>query len=290
MVGWLGGMEEMSRKLTAYFGRCPYPVALAYLFGSTMRGQGTPLSDIDLAIYLDEPDRMQRARIYPSLLSALRQIIGDGEVDLVYLNDASPLLAYQIITGQLIYKADERQRIIIETGALRDYFDERALEQVRHRLLQARILAGRMGERSREMVEERVVNERLAYIDAMLARLKSRRSLSLAEFQAGEDRRNATLYELQTCIEAMTDIGNHLIAAAGLRKPKDRGEIMLILAEAGIIGEPLAQRLVKAIGLRNVLVHGYLDLVVDMVYQTIQENLGDIEAFCCDVVRYMASE
>jgi len=282
--------EEISRKLTAYFDRCPYPVTLAYLFGSTVRGQGTPLSDMDLGIYLDEPDRVQRARIYPSLLFALKQAVGDGEVDLVYLNDASPLLAYQIITGQLIYRADERQRIAVEARALRDYFDERALEQTRHRLLQTRILASRMGERSREMIEERVVNERLAYIDMMLARLKSRRSLSLAEFQADEDRRDATLYELQTCIEAMTDIGNHLIAAVGLRKPKDRGEIMLILAEADIIGEPLARRLVEAVAMRNVLVHGYLDLVVDMVYQTIQENLGDIEAFCRDIVRYMASE
>lgn len=124
----------------------------------------------------------------------------------------------------------------------------------------------------------------------MLARLKSRRSLSLAELQADEDRRNATLYELQTCIEAMTDIGNHLIAAVGLRKPGDRDEIMLILAEAGIISEPLARRLVKTVGLRNILVHGYLDLVVDIVYQTIQEDLGDIEAFCRDIIRYMASE
>ncbi len=281
---------EISRKLTAYFGRCPYPVTLAYLFGSTVQDQDTPLSDIDLGIYLDEPDRAQRARIYPSLLLALRQVVGDGEVDLVYLNDASPLLAYQIITGQLVYRTDERQRVTVETRALRYYFDERALEQVRHRLLQARILAGRMGERSIEMIEERVVNERLAYIDTMLTRLKSRRSLSLVEFQADEDRRDATLYELQTCIEAMTDIGNHLIAAVGLRKPKDRGEIMLILAEAGIIDELLARRLVEAVAMRNVLVHGYLDLVMDIVYQTVQENLGDIEAFCRDIVRYMASE
>jgi hypothetical protein len=283
-------MEEINRKLIAYFGRCPYPVTLAYLFGSTVRAQDTPLSDIDLGIYLDEPDRAQRARIYPSLLLALRRVVGDGEIDLVYLNDASPLLAYQIITGQLVYRTDERQRVTVETRALRDYFDERALEQVRHRLLQARILAGRMGERSIEMIEERVVNERLAYIDTMLTRLKSRRSLSLVEFQADEDRRDATLYELQTCIEAMTDIGNHLIAAVGLRKPKDRGEIMLILAEEGIIDEPLARRLVEAVAMRNVLVHGYLDLVMDMVYQTVQENLGDIEAFCRDIVRYMASE
>ncbi|MFQ6100668.1 MAG: HepT-like ribonuclease domain-containing protein [Anaerolineae bacterium] len=281
--------RRFGQTLEEYIRRCPYPVTLVYLFGSAVREQRTPLSDVDVAVYLDEPDRARRVKVYASLLLDLRQVLGDGSVDLVYLNDASPVLAYQIITGRLLYCADERQRVTVETRALRDYFDERPLEQTRHRLLRARIMAGRMGERSGEMIDERTVNERLAYIDVTLAHLKSRRALSLAELRADEDKRGATLYELQTCIEAITDIGNHFIAALGLRKPKNRGEIPLILAEAGIITEPLARRLVQAVGLRNVLVHGYLDLALTAVYQTIQENLDDVEVFSRKIVQYMSA-
>lgn len=283
------GGARFGQTLEEYFRHCPYPVTLAYLFGSAARGQCTPLSDVDIAVYLEEPDCARRARIYTSLLLDLKQVLGDGNVDLVYLNDASPVLAYQIIAGRLLYCADERRRVAVETKTLRDYFDERSLEQARHRLLRARIMAGKMGERSREMIDERAVNDRLTYIDAVLARLKSRRPLSLDELRADEDKRDATLYELQTCIEAITDIGNHLIAALGLRKPKERGEIPLILAEAGIIAAPLARRLTRAVGLRNVLVHGYLDVALTVVYQTIQEDLGDIEAFGCAIAQYMSS-
>lgn len=283
------GSERLGQTLREYLHHCPYPVTLAYLFGSAVREQRTPLSDVDIAVYLDEPDHARRAKVYTSLLLDLKQALGDDSVDLVYLNDTSPALAYQIITGRLLYCADERQRVTVETRTLRDYFDERPLEQTRHRLLRARITAGKMGERSKEMIDERTVNDRLAYIDVVLAQLKSRRALSLAELRADEDKRDATLYELQTCIEAITDIGNHFVAALGLRTPKNRGEIPLILAEAGIIAEPLARRLTQAIGLRNVLVHGYLDLALTVVYQTIQDDLGDVEAFSREIVQYMSS-
>ncbi|HID07368.1 MAG TPA: nucleotidyltransferase domain-containing protein [Armatimonadetes bacterium] len=67
---------ERSRfgRTLEYIRRCPYPVTLAYLFGSAAREQRTPLSDVDIAAYLDEPDRAQRAKIYPALLFDLRQV------------------------------------------------------------------------------------------------------------------------------------------------------------------------------------------------------------------------
>ena len=282
--------ECIVSRLMAYFATCPYPVRLAYLFGSEAQRQTTPLSDVDVAVYLEEPDPAQRSRHYLPLLFDLRRAVGNGEVDLVFLNDASPLFAYQIITGQLLYSTDEEHRVAFETGVLREYFDERAWERTRHCLLRARILGGRMGERSREMINERTINDRLTYIDTMLARLKSRRSLSLEEFHTDVDRRDATLYQLQTCVEAMTDIANHLVAALGLRKPRDRGDLFLILGEEDILDETLARRLAAAVGLRNVLVHGYLDLVLDTVYRTIQGDLGDIESFCRQIVAYLGQE
>ena len=101
------------------------------------------------------------------------------------------------------------------------------------------------------------------------------------------DRRDATLYQLQTCVEAMSDIANHLVAALGFRKPRDRRDLFLILGEEDILDEPLARRLAAAVGLQNVLVHGYLELVLDTVYRTIQEDLGDIESFCRQVIAYL---
>jgi uncharacterized protein YutE (UPF0331/DUF86 family) len=88
----------------------------------------------------------------------------------------------------------------------------------------------------------------------------------------------------------MTDIANHLVAALGLRKPRDQGDLFLILGEEGILDRALSRRLGTAVGLRNVLVHGYLELAIDIVYSTIQEDLGDIEDFCRQIVTCLGQE
>jgi len=279
--------SELETRLTEYFQRCPYPVTLAYLFGSAARGEITPLSDIDVAVYLDEPDRARRVDVYLPFLVDLQEAVGDGTVDLIYLNDAPSDLAYGIVTGRLLFCADEGRRVEVEATVLSTYLDERPLHEARYRLVRRRILAGRMRERELDVIDRRVINERLEYIRTTLVRLGRHQGLPLDEFQADEDGYRAALYDLQTCLEAMTDIGNHIIAAMALRKPRDRREIMTILAEAGIIPGPLGERLGAAQAMRNIIVHGYLDIVLDEVYKVIQEDLGDIEEFCRNIVSYI---
>jgi len=196
-------------------------------------------------------------------------------------------LAYGIITGQLLHCADEGRRVEIEAGILSRYLDEQMLHEARHRLIRRRILAGRMGERGLDMIDRRVIGERLEYIRVTLARLSRQRGLPLKEFRADEDGYRASLYDLQTCLEAMADIGNHIIAGMALRKPRDRRDIMMVLAEAGVIPKPLGERLGEAQAMRNLIVHGYLDIILDKVYKVIQEDLGDIEEFCRSVVSYV---
>ncbi len=42
--------------------------------------------------------------------------------------------------------------------------------------------------------------------------------------------------------------------------------------------------------MRNILVHGYLEVVMDQVYRALQGDLGDPAAFCQAVLDYIASE
>lgn len=73
------------------------------------------------------------------------------------------------------------------------------------------------------------------------------------------------------------DIGNHLIADRGYRKPTTYGEIPKILAEEGVIGQDLADRMTGMAAFRNILVHDYLELDLAKIYRLIQERLGDLD-------------
>jgi predicted nucleotidyltransferase len=63
-------------------------------FGSTVSGKTHARSDIDIAVLLDRPDLSLRDRA--ELLHDLQSLFTDGDVDLVILNRADPLLLKQV--------------------------------------------------------------------------------------------------------------------------------------------------------------------------------------------------
>lgn len=102
-----------------------YPeVALGYLFGSRASGNTGPLSDYDIAVYLDESDSQKRGQIRLKLITELSKALGSDNVDLVVLNNIDqPALKYNIITtGQLLVEREPFQ-LLVEPPIYNEYFD-----------------------------------------------------------------------------------------------------------------------------------------------------------------------
>jgi predicted nucleotidyltransferase len=102
-------------------------VGLAYLFGSIARNDIGPLSDIDLAVYLDESLSKSAVdkhldRLYIKVSRALQ----NDNIDLVLLNTVEqPELAYAIIAeGQLLFDR-EPYKVVVEPKIMNQYFDFR---------------------------------------------------------------------------------------------------------------------------------------------------------------------
>ncbi len=281
-------LADVASTLEAYFKGCREPVVLAYLFGSQAMGRPTPLSDVDVAVLLDEPDPARRRASYLTILGDLARRLEPRQVDLLLLGQEGEPLAYRAVAeGRLLHSADEGRRVHTEEAALRELLDRQDLDAIRSRYVGRRVREGRMGQGGADMIDRRVVEERLDFIERMLGQLKTYRPLSLEEFTRDAKTCHAALYELQTVLEAVADIGNHLVAALGLRRPGERGEIPEILGQAEIIPEEIAGRLRRALAMRNMIVHGYLRLVTGMVHSAIREDLGDIESFCGHVLNYL---
>ena len=99
-------------------------VVVAYLFGSVARGQARPDSDLDVAVLLD-PEPIGVARIERQLdLMALLEPHTDREGQITLLNQAPPLLAYQVIKdGVRLCERDASARITFEVNTMKRYFD-----------------------------------------------------------------------------------------------------------------------------------------------------------------------
>jgi len=99
-------------------------VKLAYLFGSVAEGKEGKLSDVDIAVFLDESlSKEDMFNQELKLISELTGILKTDRIDLIVMNDAPLLLKYNIIKHGKILKDDKETKMRVETGILSDYLD-----------------------------------------------------------------------------------------------------------------------------------------------------------------------
>ncbi len=118
-------MIPYEKELTEYF-RSKDSIILSYLFGSTVRGDAGRLSDVDIGVMLDEKlSKKDRFDLELKLISEIAILIKKNKIDLIHLNEAPLLLAYNIIKSGIILKSDETERVKFETKILSMYMDEK---------------------------------------------------------------------------------------------------------------------------------------------------------------------
>jgi len=92
---------------------------------------------------------------------------------------------------------------------------------------------------------------------------------------------------LQLTIENMLTIGEIIIALEGFRKPEEKREIFQILAEEKIISRGLEKDLRGIAGFRNILVHNYVDLDLNLVYKNLVEGIPVFEKFAKQIAKFI---
>jgi hypothetical protein len=114
--------DEVAPLFRAY----PFVVA-AYQFGSTVRGQEGPLSDLDIAILVDDkqaPSALELLRTELILAHGLQKHLGVPEIDLITLNRQKLHFQHAVLrTGRLIYEADQKYRIRFAQKVIEAYLD-----------------------------------------------------------------------------------------------------------------------------------------------------------------------
>ena len=102
-------------------------VKLAYLFGSVANGKEGKLSDVDIAVFLDESlSKPERFSLQLKLISELTGILKTDRIDLIVMNNAPISLNYEIIkANHPLLVRDEGQKIDCEHRILSRYLDRR---------------------------------------------------------------------------------------------------------------------------------------------------------------------
>lgn len=102
-------------------------IVFAYLFGGLSAGRQDPLSDVDIAVYLNDTHDLADRKL--NLFDRLTDALGTAEVDLIVLNTAPVSLAGRILQNkQLLVDKEPFRRHAYESLVLREFFDFRVKE------------------------------------------------------------------------------------------------------------------------------------------------------------------
>ncbi len=139
------------------------------------------------------------------------------------------------------------------------------------------------------MVRPEVIRKRLAKLDEYLDILRQLRTTPREEFLTNPEKYGSAERFLQLAIEAVNDIGGHLVADLNLGTVEWTRDIPERLYEAGYIDRDLREQWFRMIGFRNILVHDYLDVDRARVYEVLQHHLEDFERLRVVFARFLNS-
>lgn len=132
-----------------------------------------------------------------------------------------------------------------------------------------------------------VIRRHLTALREALSNLRRHAGRSARELRTDADLRWTVERGLQLCAQNALDIATHLAAASGLDSP-DYATAIDRLAELGVLTPEFAAQLRPIAGFRNVLVHGYLQVDLDVLERVLREKLKDLDEFAARIEAYLA--
>ncbi len=127
------------------------------------------------------------------------------------------------------------------------------------------------------MVRPEIIRKRLNKLDEYLAILENARRYSWEEFVADPERYGSVERFLHLSLEALQDMGNHIIADLELGVVDRSRDIPEIFANQRWIDETMKDTWIRMIGFRNILVLDYLEVDRRIVYEILQNRLDDLK-------------
>ena len=131
------------------------------------------------------------------------------------------------------------------------------------------------------MTDPELIEKKLAQIETYVGEL---RRLARPEALAQDVReRRFVEHTLQLAIQAALDVASHIVSDDRLGEPATNRELFHLLQTGDYVPPALGETLSRMAGFRNVLVHGYDTVDLDVVKDVLDHRLEDLLTYCAAI-------
>lgn len=133
------------------------------------------------------------------------------------------------------------------------------------------------------MTDAALIAQKLAFIETCVQELRTLARPAAIRHDVREAR--FVLHTLQIAIQAALDVASHIVSDARLGEPETNRELFDRLAQHGWLSDDLAATMRRMAGFRNILVHGYGGLNLEIVRDIVEHHLDDLLLFVTTIRR-----
>jgi uncharacterized protein YutE (UPF0331/DUF86 family) len=133
------------------------------------------------------------------------------------------------------------------------------------------------------MVKVDVVRRKVTEALTRISRAESILALPSDVFLADEDSKDLASFHLFLAIQECIDIASHFMADADWGPADDAASAFGVLADRRVIDRDLAEQMRRAVGLRNLIAHGYLLVNHERLQSEYREGVTGLRRFLAAV-------
>ncbi len=133
-----------------------------------------------------------------------------------------------------------------------------------------------------------VILNKAASIERCLLRIVEEYGGDRQHLLTNQTKQDAIVLNLQRACETSIDLAMYVISRRRLGLPQESRDAFALLQTAGILPADLATRMQHMVGFRNVAVHEYTRLNLDIVHTIITKHLDDFRRFSSTIVKTCA--
>ena len=137
-------------------------------------------------------------------------------------------------------------------------------------------------------IDKKVIGEKLISLNRCLERIKLHTPTTVEALQNDFDAQDIVSLNIQRAVQISVDIAAHILAEQLHEQTPTMAETFLALSRYGLLDSQLASRLAKAVGFRNIAVHEYNTLDMNILYSIITKEIGCFYEFSDAVVKIVS--
>lgn len=126
---------------------------------------------------------------------------------------------------------------------------------------------------------DNVILNKTQALQRCLVRIREVYDNNQAQFRNDYTRQDSVVLNLQRACEASIDIANRVIKQRSLGIPQHSRDSFVLLEQQQLLSPELSKAMQNMVGLRNVAVHDYQALNLDIVVAVVENHLGELEQF-----------